>query len=523
MCGVEQNLIMNIIKIENLQHKYGSGKKEIQALNGIDLEIKQGETIAFIGPDGVGKSTLFDIISGIKKIQTGKVFVLGGDISNAKFRNKVAPDIAYMPQGLGKNLYLNLSVYENIKFFSDLFATNNEDAEKIMVESMKRIDLWRFKDRLAKNLSGGMKQKLGLCCALVHKPKLLILDEPTTGVDPLSRQNFWQLIFDIKKQELDMTILVATAYMEEAKSFDRIIMMYDGKIIANGSMQQLLEKTKKDTLESAFIEMLPLEKRKEHKDFYIAPVDFSNKQTVIEARDLTKQFGKFTAVDHINFNIKQGEIYAFLGPNGCGKSTTMKMITGLLPPTSGFHKIFGKDASDNIIQVKKDLGYMSQSFSLYGELSVMENLKLHAVIFDLSNQETHHRINYVIENFRLKEILNEKTADLPLGIKQRLSLGVSVLHKPSILILDEPTSGVDPVARDEFWELIIKLSREEGTTIFVTTHYLNEAMRCDRVAMMNAGRLLASDTPDNIIKSKNAKDIEEAFIEYIKDDIKNNE
>ena len=225
-------------------------------------------------------------------------------------------------------------------------------------------------------------------------------------------------------------------------------------------------------------------------------------------------------MDNINFSIKQGEIYAFLGPNGCGKTTTMKMITGLLPATSGYHKIFGKSVKENIIQIKKDLGYMSQSFSLYGELTVMENLKLHAVIFDLSPTETHYRINYVIDKFRLDKILNDKTSDLPLGIKQRLSLGVSVLHKPSILILDEPTSGVDPVSRDDFWELIVDLSRREGVTIFVTTHYLNEAMRCDRVAMMNAGKLLASDTLEGIIKSKNAKSLEEAFIEYIKEDIK---
>ncbi|MDD2840348.1 MAG: ATP-binding cassette domain-containing protein [Rickettsiales bacterium] len=512
----------NVVEISNLTHIYSSGKVVVKALDSISLNIKSGDTVAFIGPDGVGKSTLFDIIAGIKKIQNGaKTVVLGDDISSVKHRSKIAPEIAYMPQGLGKNLYGDLTAYENIKYFSDLFFSSNEKAERLMVDVMKKTDLWKFKDRQAKNLSGGMKQKLGLCCALVHKPKILILDEPTTGVDPLSRRNFWELIFDIKKQDPDMTVLIATAYMEEAKVFDRIIMMDAGKIIADGNMQDLLTKTGKDTLEAAFIEMLPIDKRGQHKDFNVIPVDFSNRETVIEAKDLTKMFGNFTAVDHINFNIKQGEIYAFVGPNGCGKTTTMKMITGLLPSTSGLHKIFGKTLSDDLIAVKKDLGYMSQSFSLYGELSVMENLKLHAVIFDLLSQEAHHRINYVIENFRLKDILNEKTSDLPLGIKQRLSLGVSVLHEPSILILDEPTSGVDPVARDEFWEMIVKLSREEGVTIFVTTHYLNEATRCDRVAMMNDGRLLVCDSPDAIIKSKNVKTVEEAFIEYIKEDIRN--
>ncbi len=511
----------NVVEISNLTHTYGGGKNTIKAINGLDLVIKQGESVAFIGPDGVGKSTLLDIISGIKKIQgDAKVFILNGDIRSANHRNKIAPDIAYMPQGLGKNLYGDLSVYENIKFFANLFSMDEKESESIMIEVMKKTDLLKFKDRPAKNLSGGMKQKLGLCCALVHKPKILILDEPTTGVDPLSRQNFWELIFNIKKQEDDMTLIVATAYMEEAKAFDRIIMMDEGRIIADGNMKDILMETKKDTLEAAFIEMLPLDKRGGHKDFIIKPLDLSTRQTVIEAKDLTKRFGNFVAVDHINFNIKQGEIYAFLGPNGCGKTTTMKMITGLLPATEGVHRIFGREPTEDVMQIKKDLGYMSQSFSLYGELTVMENLKLHATIFDLSPQETHHRINYVIDKFRLDEILGEKTSSLPLGVKQRLSLGVSVLHTPSILILDEPTSGVDPIARDEFWELIISLSRDEGVTIFVTTHYLNEAMRCDRVAMMNAGKLLASDTPQQIMKNKNADTLEQAFIEYIKEDIK---
>lgn len=511
----------NVIKISNLSHTYGHGNKKTIALKNLSLNIVEGEIIAFVGPDGAGKSTLLDIISGIKIIQgDGKVFVLEDNISNSHHRASIASDIAYMPQGLGKNLYSELSVYENIKFFADLFAMNKEETEKIINEVMEKTGLLKFKDRAAKNLSGGMKQKLGLCCALVHKPKILILDEPTTGVDPLSRQNFWELIFNIKKQNKNMTLLVATAYMEEAKVFDRIIMMDDGIIIADGNVKQLLNGTKKDTLESAFIEMLPIEKRGAHKDFNIKKLDLSNREVVIEAQNLTKIFGNFVAVDDISFNIKQGEIYAFLGPNGCGKTTTMKMITGLLPATSGYHKIFGKTVKENIIQTKKDLGYMSQSFSLYGELSVIENLKLHAVIFDLSKQETHHRINYVIDKFRLNNILDDKTSDLPLGVKQRLSLGVSVLHKPSILILDEPTSGVDPIARDEFWELIVDLSRNEGVTIFVTTHYLNEAMRCDRVAMMNAGRLLASDTPKQIIENKKAKTLEEAFIEYIKEDIK---
>ena len=495
----------NVIEISNLTYIYKKNRKKIVALNNINLNIKEGETVAFIGPDGVGKSTLFDIISTEKKIQKKTHFnILGNSVLNSKHKNKILSEIAYMPQGLGKNLYFDLTVYENIKYFSDLFNININNENSIK-ELMERTDLYEFRNRKAKNLSGGMKQKLGLCCSLIHTPKILILDEPTTGVDPLSRLNFWNLIFDIKNKNKNMTIIVSTAYMEEAKKFDRIIMMNDGQIIADGTEQEILDKTNKPDLDSSFIELLPIEKKGNHKTFDITPLNTENKETIIEAKNLTRKFGNFTAVDHINFNIKQGEIYAFLGPNGCGKSTTMKMLVGLLPSTEGERKIFNSYVKSDIMRIKKDIGYMSQNFSLYTELTVMGNLKLHATIFDLSKRDSHNRINYIVKYFKLEDILNEKTGELPLGIKQRLSLAVAVLHQPSILILDEPTSGVDPIARDEFWELIVKLSREEGVTIFITTHYLNEAMRCDRVAMMNAGRLLANGTPNEIIKDKKAK------------------
>jgi len=315
-----------------------------------------------------------------------------------------------------------------------------------------------------------------------------------------------------------MTIIIATGYMEEAEIFERIIMMDNGSIIADGKPQELKRQTKTKTLEQVYIKMLPRDEVGEVIKFDLKKLDLSKQKTIVLAKNLTKKFGDFTAVDKINFDIKQGEIYAFLGPNGCGKTTTMKMITGLLSPTHGEHKIFGKEIGAEGMEVKKRLGYMSQNFSLYNELNVLENLDLHAGLFNLTKEKSKNRIKESIEKFDLKEYLKIKCSQLPLGIRQRLSLAVSVIHNPDLLILDEPTSGVDPLTRDRFWQLIIELSRKENVTIFITTHYMNEAMRCDRVAMMNAGKLLDCDTPDEIIKKQGVKTLEEAFIKYMEGD-----
>ena len=501
-----------VARINNLSHKYGN----IIALENITLDIPAGKMIGFIGPDGVGKSTLLSIISGVKIIQTGEVEVLGGNIKDKNYRRQICAKIAYMPQGLGKNLYMTLSVYENIEFFARLFGQEKKERNERILQLLKSTGLLQFKDRPAGKLSGGMKQKLGLCCALIHDPDLLILDEPTTGIDPLSRREFWKLISSIKEKNENMSVLIATAYMEEAASFDTIIAMDDGKILLEGTLKELLGKTKCDNIDDAFIQLLPQEKRVGHKKLVVPVKNDYKDDYAIEAENLIMQFGDFIAVNNVNLKIKQGEIFGFLGSNGCGKTTTMKMLTGLLTPTSGKAKLFGEEVKDNSLQMKEKVGYMTQAFSLYNELTILENLELHAKLFHIK-EDREKRIEYLLEKFDLKDYQDNLAIDLPLGIKQRLSLATAVIHKPKMLILDEPTSGVDPISRDNFWELLIDLSRNDNVTIFISTHFMNEGARCDRISLMHQGKVLITDTPKQLVKLKNKDNLEEAFISYLED------
>lgn len=500
-----------VAKITNLSHKY----KDVVALEDINLELPKGKMIGLIGPDGVGKSTLLAILSGTKIIQKGRVEVLNFDISIQKARDIVCPKVAYMPQGLGKNLYMTLSVYENIEFFAKLFGLDKQQRKKRILQLLQSTDLIKFKDRPAGKLSGGMKQKLGLCCALIHDPEILILDEPTTGVDPLSRREFWKLINLIKNKNKNMSVLIATAYMQEAATFDSIIAMYDGKILMNGTLEEILKNTNSLDIDEAFIKLLPDEKRVGYEKLVVPKKDYKTIFHSIEVENLSMKFGDFTAVDSVNLNIKEGEIFGFLGSNGCGKTTTMKMLTGLLNPSSGTVKLFGKELQKSSLDAKEFVGYMTQNFSLYSELSVYENLKLHAKLFHIKNQN--QRLEYLLEKFSLKEYKNSFAKDLPLGIKQRLSLAVAVVHTPKMLILDEPTSGVDPVSRDNFWKLLVDLSRNENVTIFISTHFMNEGERCDRISLMHKGKVLVSNTPEDLIKQKNKDNLEDAFIAYIED------
>jgi ribosome-dependent ATPase len=504
-----------IARIEGLGHRYG--KK--YALDNINLEIPAGCQVGFIGPDGVGKSTLLGVIAGQKKIQTGNVHVLDGDMRSSAHRLSVCSQIAYIPQGLGQNLYATLSVYENVDFFGRLFGFSRKERHERIERLLTATNLKSFADRPAGQLSGGMKQKLGLCCALIHNPEVLIMDEPTTGVDPLSRRQFWELIKEMSSLHERMSILVATAYMEEAEHLDWLIMMEGGRVLASGTPEEIKSRTGKSTIEDAYIAMLPEEMRYGHRTFTTPPRIPSNDGAAIEAINLTKRFGDFTAVDDVSFTIPKGEIFGFVGSNGCGKTTTMKMLTGLLHPTHGEAYIFGSSVETGSIELKKRIGYMSQTFSLYGELTVRQNLDMHAHLFDLPSSVVHLRVKEMAENFGLTDVMDDQTERLPLGIRQRLSLAVAAIHEPEILILDEPTSGVDPVARDHFWELLIKLSRDRGVTIFVTTHYMNEAYRCDRVALMSLGRVLACESPDKLIRMRGCSTLEEAFIAYMKDDI----
>jgi ribosome-dependent ATPase len=421
-----------------------------------------------------------------------------------------------MPQGLGKNLYPDLSVRENIEFFGRLFGQSQSERDWRITELLRSTGMALFADRAAKKVSGGMRQKLSLCCSLIHDPDLLILDEPTTGVDPLSRRQFWELIDRIRLRRSGMSVVVATAYMEEAERFDWLLAMNDGKILATGSPAALKAQMQARSVEDAFVALLQPEAIRDGRDrLEVPPRRIIDGEPVITARALTRRFGDFTAVDRVSFTIESGEIFGFLGSNGCGKTTTMKMLTGLLAPSEGEALLFGQplDASD--INAHRRVGYMSQSFSLYTELTVRQNLELHARLFRLPPHKAAARLAELVANFGLEDYLDQETLELPLGIRQRLSLAVAVVHEPEMLILDEPTSGVDPLARDYFWQLLIDLSREHGVTIFVSTHFMNEAERCDRVSLMDSGRVLATDTPQNLIKARGVSTLEDAFISYL--------
>ncbi|MDF2141666.1 ribosome-associated ATPase/putative transporter RbbA [Paenirhodobacter sp. CAU 1674] len=486
-----------------------------RALEAISLDIPAGVMAGLIGPDGVGKSSLLSLIAGARALQDGALMVLGGDMRDAGHRGRVCPRIAFMPQGLGRNLYPTLSVRENVDFFGRLFGHGAEERARRIANLLQATGLAPFADRPAGKLSGGMKQKLGLCCALIHDPDLLILDEPTTGVDPLSRRQFWDLIDRIRAGRPGMSVLVATAYMEEAARFDWLCAMHAGRVLATGAPAQLLAQTGAADLDAAFIALLPEEDRAGHHTVAIPPRIDDTDAIAIEATHLTMRFGDFTAVDDVSFRIEKGEIFGFLGSNGCGKTTTMKMLTGLLAPSEGQAQLFGEDMDARDLNIRRRIGYMSQAFSLYGELSVRQNLVLHARLFGFDPARIGPRVAEMIDRFDLAEVADEFPDGLPLGIRQRLSLAVAMIHAPDILILDEPTSGVDPVARDAFWTILGELSRRDGVTIFVSTHFMNEAERCDRISLMHAGRVLVSDAPAAIMAQAGAATLEEAFIQHL--------
>jgi len=504
-----------VVSLAGVSHRYGP----IAAIDDLTLDIPAGRMVGIVGPDGVGKSTLLALIAGSKKIQKGTVRALDGDMADAAHRRKACPRIAYMPQGLGKNLYFELSVRENVDFMARLFGLSAAERPARIQELLAATGLDPFSDRPAGKLSGGMKQKVGLCGALVHEPDLLILDEPTTGVDPLSRRQFWALVSSIRAARPGMSVIISTAYMDEAAQWDWIIAMDAGKVLATGTPAELMARTGTSDLETCFIALLPAEKRSGHVEVTIPPRAESAREVAIDARGLTRSFGDFVAVDHVTLTIERGEIFGFLGSNGCGKSTTMKMLTGLLPPTEGSATLFGRPIDAGSIEVRNNIGYMTQAFSLYGELTVRQNFVLDARLYHIPAEKAEKRIAELVEKFGLGPYMDVLAGDLPMGLRQRLSLAVAVLHEPPLLILDEPTSGVDPVARDSFWELLIDLSRNQGVTIFVTTHFMNEAMRCDRISLMHAGRVLACDAPQKLIEARAAASLEEAFIGYMEEAI----
>jgi ribosome-dependent ATPase len=502
-----------VARMSGVSHRYRSRI----ALDAITLDVPGGCLAGIIGPDGVGKSTLLGLIAGARRVRSGTLVVLGGDMRSGRFRSTVSARIAYMPQGLGRNLYPSLSVLENVDFFGRLFGQSGKERTGRIDELLASTGLARFRARAAGKLSGGMKQKLGLCCALIHDPDLLILDEPTTGIDPLSRRQFWELIGRIRDRRPVMSVLVSTAYMEEAQTFDWLAAIDAGKVLATGTPAQVMANTGTRDLETAFIRLLPEEKRRGHRALAIPPRETTDGEPAIEAEALSKRFGAFTAVDRVSFTIGRGEIFGFLGSNGCGKTTTMKMLTGLLPATEGRARLFGRAVNPRDLETRRRVGYMSQAFSLYTELTVRQNLELHARLFRLPPDRARERVLTLLRRFGLEAHVDELAETLPLGIRQRLSLAVAVVHEPEILILDEPTSGVDPVARDHFWELLIDLSRRDGVTIFVSTHFMNEGERCDRISLMHAGRVLATGAPAALVRARGAATLEEAFVAYLEE------
>ena len=468
--------------------------------------IPAGRLVGLIGPDGVGKSSLLAILAGARQIQSGGVLVLGAEMADVAARATICPRIAYMPQGLGKNLYPDLSVRENIEFFGRLFGQSREEREWRIAELLDGTGLAPFADRPAKKLSGGMRQKLGLCCALIHDPDLLILDEPTTGVDPLSRRQFWELIDRIR----------AAPARHERHRRNRLHGRGRAVRLAGGHERRQGSRRPASPLESEGADAAPARSRMPSSRCFrtgrsgravalvtIPPRAHLDAEPVIVARELTRRFGDFTAVDHVSFTIERGEIFGFLGSNGCGKTTTMKMLTGLLPPSDGEALLFGRpvDASDLERAAARRL-HVAVVFALYRTDRPAESRPCTRACSTCRRTRPKARIAELVERFESCRLSRPaRLGDLPLGIRQRLSLAVAVVHEPEMLILDEPTSGVDPLARDRFWELLIDLSRNHGVTIFVSTHFMNEAERCDRISLMDAGRVLATDTPAGLVKA----------------------
>jgi ribosome-dependent ATPase len=499
------------VEVSGVTHRYG----RVQAVNDVSLSIRSGLSTAFVGPDAVGKSTLLALIAGVRRLQTGRIATLGGDVASRAHRDRIMSRIAYMPQGLGRNLYPSLSVSENVDYFGRLFGQPAAERRARIGRLLRATGLDSFPDRPAGKLSGGMKQKLSLCCTLIHDPDLLILDEPTTGIDPLSRRQFWRLIDDIKAERPSLTVVVATAYMEEAERFDRIVAIDAGRVLAEGTAAELLARTGQRTFEQAYVALHGKEQRQPVQDGPLK--ELTPGPPAIVAEGLTRRFGAFTAVDQVSFSIRRGEIFGFLGSNGCGKTTTMKMLTGLLGISAGRAELLGRPVDVSEPEARMRVGYVSQGFSLYEELTVRANLELHARLYRVPATLVRERVDEALSHFGLAEAADQKPPNLPLGMRQRLQLAAACLHRPEVLILDEPTSGVDPAAREMFWSLLRRLSRDDAVTIFVSTHFMNEAERCDRISLMHAGKVLAVGAPEELRRRKAADTLEDAFIAYLEE------
>jgi ABC-2 type transport system ATP-binding protein len=567
-----------LVEARGLGKRYGA----VCAVDAVELEVRPGEIYGLIGPDGAGKSSLLKAVAGILRFDSGTLDVFGVRLDSERACERIKDRIGLMPQGLGQNLYGDLSVEENIDYFGGLRLLGGDELAKRKDSLLRSTRLDAFRDRPMKNLSGGMKQKLGLVCTLIHQPQLVILDEPTTGVDPVSRREFWAIL-DRLLAEHGTTALVSTAYMDEASRFHRVSMMHEGRMLASGTPERMralsagrIVRSAADGRQAEALERLqrsypqaealgrelrvfvdgddanaalaqveqtldglphdPCEVLEpELEDVFIAllrqrgaqasgatsanaiaatpapgnaaatpttpaaaPARAADAIPAIEADQLTRTFGAFKAADAVSFRVPQGEIFGLLGANGAGKSTVIKMLTGILRPSKGRGRVAGADMRDAGRQIRERIGYMSQAFSLYLDLTVMENIRLYAGIYAVPPHLEAERIAWVLDMAGLHPFAGALAASLPMGLRQRLALGCALLHRPQVLFLDEPTSGVDPVGRRAFWDILFRLSREDKVTILVTTHYMSEAEHCDHIALMYAGRVVADASPEQL-------------------------
>lgn len=499
------------VEIKNLTKKFS---EDNSAIDNLTLSFEKGKITGLIGPDGAGKTTLMRIIAGLLSPTEGEVSTLGlNPIEEKRILNE---KLGYMPQKFG--LYEDLSVIENLNLYSDLKGIPRSEKEKLFDKVLTMTDLKRFKPRLAGALSGGMKQKLGLACTLLGAPELLLLDEPSVGVDPISRRELIKMVKELATE--GMTIIWSTAYLDEAHSFDSCVVLNEGKAIYNGLPHNLSETTA--GFENEVIELMGGFNPEPSQLAAKFELKADNGEFVIEALDLVKKYGDFYAVKNNTFHIKRGEIFGLLGPNGAGKSTSFKMMCGLATPTAGTAKIMGQDILENPSKARSYLGYMAQKFSLYGDMTVLQNLQFFSGVYGLNIFKRKDKIDEIVEIFHFKKYLNADAKDLPLGYKQRLSLACAVMHDPPVLFLDEPTSGVDPITRREFWHHINALS-EKGVTVMVTTHFMDEAEFCDRISLFYRGEAIATGTPDDLKNMAKAASMEEAFIGLIEDNDRKNQ
>ena len=476
---------MNTIEVNNISKYYG----KVEALNNVSFSVKKGEVFGLIGPDGAGKTSMYRILCSLLLPDNGTAIVDGFDV--VQQMKEIRKRIGYMP---GKfSLYQDLTIEENLKFFATLFNTTVEEN----YDSIKAIysQIEKFKNRKAGALSGGMKQKLALCCSLIHQPSILFLDEPTTGVDPVSRKEFWEILAQLK--ERDITIVASTPYLDEVRRCERVAFLSEGTIKGIGTPNEILTEFKEIFNPPSIVREEAHKKEKEAEN-------------VIEVEHLIKAFGSFHAVDDISFTVKKGEIFGFLGANGAGKTTAMHMLTGLNQPTSGTGRVVGFDIRTEYEQIKKHIGYMSQKFSLYEDLTVAENISLFAGIYGMQDDEISHKTDELLQRLNFSEHRNTLVSSLPLGWKQKLAFSVSIFHNPGIVFLDEPTGGVDPATRRQFWELIYDAAKR-GITIFVTTHYMDEAEYCDRISIMVDGKIKALGTPKELKEKLNQPDMDHVF------------